>query len=97
MPKENFLYLLTPTSPSETTEGDTSNGDPDMGDDEDADFVLQITDESQNRDYSLNFRREFILNLILSFKPSPNCNGSGTIQILRNQDFDLFGPHPPCN
>merc|ERR1712018_924525 len=27
-----------------------------MGDDEDADFVLQITDESQNRDYSLNFR-----------------------------------------
>jgi len=56
LPKENFLYLLTPTSPSETTAEDTSNGDPDMGDDEDADFVLQITDESQNRDYSLNFR-----------------------------------------
>jgi len=59
LPKENFLYLLTPTSPSETpAEGtSTSNGDPHMGDDdEDADFVLQITDESQNRDYSLNFR-----------------------------------------
>ena len=21
----------------------------------------------------------------------------GTIHILRNQDFELFGPHPPCN
>lgn len=56
LPKENFLYLLTPTSPDETAS--ETNGDPEQpgNDDEDADFVLQITDEAQNRDYSLNFR-----------------------------------------
>ena len=37
----------------------SSNGDPHIGDDdEESDFVLQITDESQNRDYSLNFKRK---------------------------------------
>lgn len=65
LPKENFLYLLTPTSPTAESAEDgsaaagtsTSNGDPHIGDDdEEADFVLQITDESQNRDYSLNFK-----------------------------------------
>merc|ERR1712223_1225960 len=59
LPKENFLYLLTPNNPGEDTAEagtGTSNGDPHIGDDEDADFVLQITDESQNREYSLNFR-----------------------------------------
>ena len=44
----------------------SSNGDPHIGDDdEESDFVLQITDESQNRDYSLNFKRKLILSLHL--------------------------------
>ena len=44
----------------------SSNGDPHIGDDDgEADFVLQITDESQNRDYSLNFKRKLILSLHL--------------------------------
>ena len=66
LPKENFLYLLTPTNTEESGEGTTNaatatNGDPEQpGDDADADFVLHITDEAQNRDYSLNFRRKLI-------------------------------------
>ena len=41
----------------------SSNGDPHIGDDdEESDFVLQITDESQNRDYSLNFKRKHFLS-----------------------------------
>lgn len=64
LPKENFLYLLTPTSPEEASGGGESssatNGDPAQpgAEDEDADFVLEITDEAQNREYSLNFRRK---------------------------------------
>ena len=66
------MYLLTPTSPTAESAEDgtaaagTSNGDPHIGDDDgEADFVLQITDESQNRDYSLNFKRKLILSLHL--------------------------------
>ena len=60
LPKENFLYLLTPGHNSgDDISSSASNGDPSQPvDDEDADFVLQITDEAQHRDYSLNFRRK---------------------------------------
>ena len=54
LPKENFLYLLTPTNSEEAAAA--ANGDPEDGEDENADFVLQVTDELQQRDYSLNFR-----------------------------------------
>ena len=66
------MYLLTPTSPTAESAEDgtaaagTSNGDPHIGDDdEESDFVLQITDESQNRDYSLNFKRKLSCLCIL--------------------------------
>ena len=57
LPKENFLYLLTPTN-SEEAAAMATNGEPEQpgGNDEDADFVLVVTDEAQQRDYSLNFR-----------------------------------------
>ena len=54
LPKENFLYLLTPTNSEEAAAA--ANGDPEDGEDENADFVLQVADELQQRDYSLNFR-----------------------------------------
>jgi hypothetical protein len=53
LPKENFLYLVTPTNGEDAV----TNGDPNPPDDEeDSDFKLLITDETQNREYSLNFR-----------------------------------------
>jgi len=58
LPKENFLYLLTPTN-SEEAEAMTTNGEPETppgGEDENADFVILVTDELQGRDYNLNFR-----------------------------------------
>ena len=31
------------------------------------------------------------------FKKESNIRKYGTIQISYNQDFNLLGPHPPCN
>lgn len=59
LPKENFLYLLTPSNGVADEAAAASNGDPDNpGDEEDSDFVLLVTDEAQKREYSLNFRRK---------------------------------------
>ena len=58
LPKENFLYLVTPNADGDD---ETTNGDPDKpSDNEDEDFVLEITDETTNKQYSLNFRRKCI-------------------------------------
>ena len=57
LPKENFLYLVTPNSGDD----ETTNGEPDKpSDNEEEDFVLEITDETTNKQYSLNFRRKCI-------------------------------------
>ena len=63
LPKENFLYLLTPTN-SEEAEAMTTNGEPETppgGEDENADFVILVTDELQGRDYNLKAHSQELL------------------------------------
>ena len=55
LPKENFLSLLTP-------EVDTENGEGTSKDDEQGDFKLNITDQTKDKTYNLNFRRKFYFN-----------------------------------
>ena len=56
LPKENFLYLVTPTNGEDDNE-ETTNGETDKpSDPENEDFILEITDESTNKEFKLNFR-----------------------------------------
>lgn len=55
LPKENFLYLVTPNSGDDDDE--VTNGETDKpSDPESEDYTLEIFDESTKKEYKLNFR-----------------------------------------